>query len=138
MTLLRFALRHAHAVIFLIALLIAAGVISGLALPSSIYPPLQFPRAVIIAHSGTLPTRTMVLDVTRPLEQALMEVPGIRRVRSKTFRGSTEISAQFEPSTDMQVALQLAQSRVSEARGGLPDDLVITMDRLTPAAFPVL
>src|SRR5262249_49192039 len=26
----------------------------------------------------------------------------------------------------------------SEARGGLPDDLVITMDRLTPAAFPVL
>src|SRR5689334_24070062 len=100
MILLRFAIRHAHAVIFLTVLMVAAGLISGLALPSSIYPPLQFPRAVIIAHSGTLPTRTMVLDVTRPLEQAAMEVPGIRRVRSRTFRGASEISAQFEPSMD--------------------------------------
>ena len=35
-----------------------------------------------------------------------MEVPGIRRVRSTTFRGSTEISALFEPTTDMQLALR--------------------------------
>ncbi len=56
----------------------------------------------------------MMLAVTRPIEQALMEVPGIRRVRSKTFRGATEISAQFEPSTDMVVALQQVQSRVAE------------------------
>jgi CzcA family heavy metal efflux pump len=138
MTLLRFATRHAHAVVFLIALLIAAGVVSGLALPSSIYPPLQFPRAVIIAHSGTLPTRTMVLDVTRPLEQAAMEVPGIRRVRSRTFRGSTEVSAQFEPSMDMIVAVQQLQNRVAEIRNALPADADITIERLTPATFPIL
>ena len=30
-----------------------------------------------------------------------MEVPGIRRVRSRTFRGASEISAQFDPGTDM-------------------------------------
>ena len=39
-----------------------------------------------------------------------MEVPGIRRVRSTTFRGATEISAQFDPATDMIVALQQVQS----------------------------
>jgi CzcA family heavy metal efflux pump len=138
MTLLRFAIRHAHAVVFLIALLVAAGLISGLALPSGIYPPLQFPRAVIIARSGTLPTRTMVLDVTRPLEQAAMEVPGVRRVRSRTFRGSTEISAQFEPSMDMIVAVQQLQNRVAEIRSSLPADADITIERLTPATFPIL
>src|SRR5262249_48943136 len=72
MTLLRFAIRHPQAVVFLVVLMVAAGIISGRALPSSIYPPLVFPRAVIIARSGTLPTRTMVPDVTRPLEQAAM------------------------------------------------------------------
>ena len=94
--------------------------IAGLGLPSSIYPRLEFPRVVIIGHSGTLPAQTMMLSVTRPLEQAVMEVPGIRRVRSTTFRGATEISAQFEPPTDMVVALQQVQGKIDDARQSLP------------------
>ena len=90
----------------------------------------------IIAHGGTPPARTMMLTVTRPLEQAMMEVPGIRRVRSTTFRGATEISAQFDPATDMIVALQQAQSRIAETRGQLPADTDLIVERLTPAAFP--
>ena len=79
-----------------------------------------------------------MLAVTRPIEQTLLEVPGIRRVRSTTFRGATEISGQFEPSTDMIVALQQAQGRLAEARQSLPADLELTVERLTPAAFPFL
>jgi multidrug efflux pump subunit AcrB len=82
------------------------------------------------------PARSMMLTITRPLEQAIMEVPGIRRVRSRTFRGATEISAQFEPSTDMIVALQQVQNRVAETRGDLPDNTELSVDRLTPTAFP--
>ena len=102
--------------------LVVAGVIAGLSLPSSIYPPLEFPRIVIIAHSGTLPPQSMMLTVTRPIEQAVMEVPGIRRVRSRSIRGAAEISAQFDPATDMVVALQQVQNRVAEIRGELPAD----------------
>ena len=57
-------------------MLVAAGLVAAWQLPSSIYPPLEFPRIVIIAHSGTLPTRGMTLSVTRPLEQAAMSTPG--------------------------------------------------------------
>ena len=74
---------------------------------------------------------------TRPLEQAVMEVPGIRRVRSTTFRGATEISAQFEPSTDMIVALQQVQGKIDDARPALPDGTDLIVERLTPAAFPM-
>ncbi len=107
------------------------------ALPSSIYPRLEFPRVVIIGHSGTLPAQTMMLSVTRPLEQAVMEVPGIRRVRSTTFRGATEISAQFEPATDMIVALQQVQGKIDDARQTLPGGTDLVVERLTPAAFPM-
>ena len=65
-----------------------------------------------------------------------MEVPGIRRVRSTTFRGSTEISAQFDPATDILQALQQVQNRVAELRGELPADTELTVERLTPAAVP--
>jgi len=131
------AIRHSRAAALVIGGLVVAGLISAFSLPSSIYPPLQFPRIVVIAHSGTLPSQSMMLTVTRPIEQAVMEVPGIRRVRSRSIRGAAEISAQFDPSTDMVVALQQVQNRVSEIRGELPADAELIVERLTPAVFPV-
>lgn len=131
------AIRHSRAAALVAVALVVAGAVAAFSLPSSIYPPLEFPRIVVIAHSGTLPPQTMMVTVTRPLEQGAMEVPGIRRVRSRTIRGASEISAQFDPSTDMVVALQQLQNRVAEIRGELPSDVQLTVERLTPAVFPV-
>jgi CzcA family heavy metal efflux pump len=131
------AARHDGAVLLLVALLALAGALALPSLASSIYPPLQFPRIVVVAHSGILPARTMMLTVTRPLEQAIREVPGIRRVRSRTFRGAAELSALFEPATDMDIALQQLQARIAEARSGLPADLDLQVERLSPATFPI-
>ncbi len=130
--------RHGRAIVTITLVLAAAGLISAFSLPSDIYPPLVFPRIVVIGHSGTMPARTMMLTITRPLEQALLEVPGIRRVRSTTFRGATEISAQFDSATDMVVALQQAQGRIAEARQSLPAELDLIIERLTPASFPFI
>jgi len=133
-----FLQRFGRAILTVTVVLAAAGLLSAFSLPSDIYPPLVFPRVVAIAHSGSLPAQAMALTVTRPLEQALLEVPGVRRVRSTTFRGATEISAQFDPATDMVVALQQAQGKVAELRSALPSDLDLIIERLTPAAFPFL
>src|SRR6185436_18345137 len=46
-------------------------------------------------------------------------------------------SAQFAAATDMIVALQQVQNRISEIRGELPADAEVTVERLTPAVFPV-
>src|SRR5512142_1704141 len=138
MTLGDFVQRQGRAIVLVTAIVALAGLLSGWSLPSDIYPPLVFPRIIVIARSGTTPARMMMLTITRPLEQALMEVPGVRRVRSRTFRGASEISAQFDPSTDMIVALQQVQNHIAEIRGALPADTDLTVERLTPAAFPML
>jgi CzcA family heavy metal efflux pump len=131
------ALRHSRAAVLLAVALVAGGIIAARALPSSIYPPLEFPRIVIVAHSGTLPPQSMSLIVTRPIEQVVMAVPGIRRVRSKSIRGASEISAQFDPATDMITALQMVQNRVAEITGDLPPGTQMQIERMTPAIFPV-
>ncbi|HEX4963892.1 MAG TPA: efflux RND transporter permease subunit [Thermoanaerobaculia bacterium] len=138
MSFARFAERQGRAVVLVTLLLAGAGGLIVSSLPSDIYPPLQFPRLIVIAHSGSLPAKAMMTSVTRPLEQAAMEVPGIRRVRSRTFRGSAEISAQFAPETDMGAALQQLQNRVAEVRQDLPAETELTVDRLTVSAFPML
>jgi CzcA family heavy metal efflux pump len=129
--------RQSRAIGVLAIGLVIAGAVAALKLPSGIYPPLQFPRIVIVAHSGTLPPQSMSLIVTRPIEQVVMAVPGVRRVRSRSIRGASEISAQFDPSTDMVVALQMVQNRVAEITGDLPADTDLQIERMTPAIFPV-
>jgi CzcA family heavy metal efflux pump len=131
------ALRHARVIGLLAIALVVAGLLAARTLPSGIYPPLQFPRIVIVAHAGTLPPQSMSLIVTRPLEQAIMAAPGIRRVRSKSIRGGAEIAAQFDPSTDMVVALQTVQNRVAEMTAELPAGTTLQIERMTPEIFPV-
>ena len=138
MNAVRFCRQNRYAVYLLTTLLIIAGLAAIFALPSNIYPELNFPRIVILAHSGDLSPDVMLLSVTRPLEESVSTVFGFRRVRSKTIRGNSEISVLFRSDMDMQYALQLVQGRVSETRSTLPPDTELQVERISPAVFPVL
>jgi CzcA family heavy metal efflux pump len=138
MNVVRFCRENRYAVYLLTAFLIIAGTVAVFQLPSNIYPELNFPRIVVLARSGDLAPDTMLLTVTRPIEESVSATQGMRRVDSRTIRGNTEISVLFQPDADMQNALQLVQARVSAARSQLPQDAEIEVERVSPAVFPVL
>ena len=138
MNVVRFCRQNRYAVYLLTVFLMLGGLYAVFTLPSNIYPELNFPRIVILAHSGDLAPDTMLLNVTRPLEEASSTVQGVRRVRSRTIRGACEISVLFAPDMDMQYALQLVQAHVSAERSGLPADTTLEVERVTPVVFPVL
>ncbi len=138
MNVVAFCRRNRFAVFLVTGFLFVAGFLSIFSLPSNIYPELNFPRVVILAHSGDLAPDAMLVTVTRPLEETVGTVLGARRVRSKTIRGSSEISILFNSAMDMQYALQLVQARVAEARSSLPPETEVQVERLTPAVFPVV
>ena len=130
--------RYRKAIYLIIAILVVAGIYSAYRLPSGIYPEVNFPRIVIVASAGDLPTGNMLLAVTRPIEEAISGVLGVYRIRSKTIRGESEISIQFLPRADMQTGLQQVQAKINEVRASFPPDTELTVERLTPAVFPVL
>ena len=138
MNVVRFCRENRYAVYLLTVFLMVGGVFAIFTLPSNIYPELNFPRVVILAHSGDLAPDTMLLNVTRPLEEAASTVQGMRRVRSRTIRGACEISLLFAPDMDMQYALQLVQAQVNEERSALPPDTTLEVARVTPVVFPVM
>jgi len=138
MNVVRFCRENRYAVYLLTVFLSIAGAAAVFQLPSNIYPELNFPRIVVLARAGDLAPDTMLLTVTRPIEESVSTTPGVRRVDSKTIRGNTEISVLFQADTDMQYSLQLVQARVSQARASLPPDAEIDVERVSPAVFPVL
>src|SRR5262245_56715040 len=134
----RFARDNARVIVFAAFALSLAGVYSMTTLPSGIYPEIEFPRIVAVAHSGDLSPRLMMIAVTRRLEEAARQVLGVRRVRSRTIRGSTELSVIFNPDADMPYALQLMRGTIDEARGDLPAGTEVRVERMTPAFFPMM
>ncbi|HZQ93031.1 MAG TPA: efflux RND transporter permease subunit [Terriglobales bacterium] len=138
MNLVRACRNNSRAVFLLTAMLTMAGAVALTRLPSNIYPELNFPRIVVLVHAGDLSPETMLLTVTRPIEEQVSTVLGVRRVRSRTIRGGSEISVLFSDNMDMQQALQLVQARVNEARANLPPDTEIQVERLSPTVWPIL
>ena len=138
MNLVRACRGNRYAVILLTLFLAGAGLAAMFQLPSNIYPETNFPRIMILAHSGDLDPQTMLLSVTRPLEEAAITVPGMQRVNSSTIRGAAQISVLFSSSTDMQAALQLVQGKVSQVENSLPANTQVDVERVSPTVFPVL
>ncbi|CAN5279224.1 efflux RND transporter permease subunit [soil metagenome] len=136
--LLNLLLKQSRAVYFILFVLTIFGVISFHSLPSDVYPELAFPRIAVIASAGDMEPDRVLLSVTRPLEAAASQVYRVRWIRSKTIRGASELSVEFQPGTNMNFAWQQMQARIAEVRTTLPAATSIIVEPVTPAIFPVL
>ena len=134
----QFAIRHRLAIIFISLALCLGGVYAALHLPSSVFPQTNFPRVVIIIDNGVMPADEMMATVTRPIEEAMKDIPGAIRVRSITGRGSAEVSVFFTWKVDMVEAELHVEARLGQIRSILPPTVSTTTRRLTFSAFPIL
>ena len=129
---------QSRAILVIVALLCAAGLYAAFQLPVAILPQTDFPRIVIIVDNGEAPASQTLVSVTRPIEEAMNGVPGIARIKSKTARGSSEISLYFDWNVNIIQTLQFVQARMSQLASTLPPSAQIrNVDRLTFAVFPV-
>ena len=130
--------RQSRAILVMVALLCAAGLYASWQLPIAIFPATDFPRIVIIVDNGVAPASQTLVSVTRPIEEAMNGIPGIANIRSKTARGSSEISLFFNWDVNIIQSLQLVQARLSQLSSTLPPTASIqNVERLTFAVFPV-
>src|SRR5947209_1360677 len=139
MTLARLISEQKRAVLVMIALVCAGGLFAAWQLPIAIFPATNFPRIVIIVDNGVAPAPQTLVSVTRPIEEAMNGVPGIQRIKSKTSRGSSEVSLFFNWNVNIVQSLQLVQARLSQLAPTLPPTAEIrNVERLTFAVFPVI
>src|SRR5205085_5606688 len=118
------------AVVLTCALLTAGGIYSATRMPSGVYPEVTFPRIAVVARVPDWDVNKMEVKVTRPLEEALSTVLGVAKVRSKTIRGATELSIDFNPGTDMRAAETLAWNRIGARRSELPPNVDLTLEQM--------
>ena len=84
---------YKHPITLLLVIIIVCGTFFYSKMQVSLFPEITFPKIKIIADDGEQPVDKMMVSVTRPLENAIKQVPDVKLIRSTTSRGSCEISA---------------------------------------------
>jgi CzcA family heavy metal efflux pump len=121
-----------------IVLIIMSGAFVYSRLQTSLFPEITFPKIKIIADAGLQPVNKMMVTVTKPLENAIKQVPDLADIRSITSRGSCEISAFMNWDANVDLSQQRIESRIAEIRGDLPAGVQITVEKMNPSILPVI
>jgi CzcA family heavy metal efflux pump len=133
-----FFISYKNPLTVMIALIIMGGIFIYGKLQTSLFPEITFPKIKVIADAGLQPVDKMMVTVTKPLENAIKQVPDLTRIRSITSRGSCEISAFMNWSADIDLSLQRIESQIAEIRNDLPAGVAITVEKMNPSILPVI
>lgn len=130
-SLIRWSLRNRAIILCLSIFLLVMGFQTGHQLPVEVLPDLTKPTVTILTEASGLSPEEVETLVTQPIENALMGIGGLTRMRSTSDIALSLVYAEFEWGTDIYQARQFVQERLQIARDSLPDE---TQPYLTPVA----
>ena len=134
-------IRRPIATSLLTAAILLAGLVAFPLLPVAPLPNVEFPTlAVSASYPGASP-ETMASTVATPLETEFGEMlPGLAQMTSTSVQGSTQISLQFDLSTDIKTEETMVLEAINAAEGSLPKNMPTppTFRETNPSDAPIM
>jgi HAE1 family hydrophobic/amphiphilic exporter-1 len=117
------ALRHPHTVVVIyLALVIAAITAALFVLPTRMMPYVESPQISVVTMVPGYAPQDVETYFTKPIEQRMTDLRGIRFIRSVSQPDLSIVTLQFPYGYDMQRALVDVQQIVQQAQADLPYD----------------
>src|ERR1041385_4868797 len=106
--------------LFLVLMAAALGSIWLSDLRRDVFPDLSAPVFNVIVQNPAMGAEELETGVAIPMEAALAGLPDVRRIRSNSELGVTQITIEFEPDADYYRSRQFVAERVGQAASQLP------------------
>jgi len=112
---------HPHVVIaFYLAIMLMAVVAIAGYIPKRMMPYVQSPMIGIVTMQEGLAAEDMETYISKPIEEAMVDIRGVRYIRSTSQEGVSMVSLEFPYGFDMKQAYVDVQSRMISVQGQLP------------------
>jgi len=123
----------------MMAATIVFGLVAGSRIGISQFPDVDFPTiSVNISWPGAAP-EVVENDIVETLEEALVQVEGLKTISSSARMGGASITLEMELSRNVDLALQDVQAKVSQATRSLPRDVdPPTISKSNPEDQPIM
>ena len=130
--------RPVSTIMFFISLMVI-GAIAAVRLPLEFFPAVDAPFVFVnIPYPGSTPAE-IERTITRPVEEALSTIPGIRRMNSSSRPDAAQVFMQFDWGEEVAIKASEVRSRIDAIRADLPSDLQrYFVQKFSTADAPVL
>lgn len=123
----------------LMAATVLFGLVAGSRIGISQFPDVDFPTINVSATWEGAAPEVLENDVVEILEEALVQVEGVRSITSSSRQGGANITLELDISRNVDLALQDVQAKVSQAQHHLPRDMdPPTIAKSNPEDQPIL
>src|SRR3954462_2627112 len=119
--LIRSALGNATLVVVCLSMALGGGLVAYRQLSTDVFPDLTVPIFNVITQNAAMAPEELELSVTLPLESSLNGLPGVRRIRSVTQQGVSQVTVEFDSDVDYWRARQLVTERLAQVLPQLPE-----------------
>ena len=138
----RFCIKHRVTTILAVIMIAVFGVVFTTQLQLALLPDMEAPMAVVVCYyNGATPSDIEDL-VTRPLETAIMSVPGVDEVTSTSSDGVSQVQITYVEGTDLDIAATKLREKFDmlSLPDGAMDPMIINMNisDLLPTAMIAL
>ncbi len=117
---LHLVVKNPIALVIMVISVALAGIYSARHMPVDLFPNLNIPVVNIITHYPGASPEDMERLVSRPIENEIRTIPGVKRVASTSVQGISQVTAEFTWGTTIRDARQLVQARLARLTGMLP------------------
>ncbi len=122
MNLARFSIRHPVTVIMGIFVMLTIGLMSLWELPTDMFPEITFPVLSIVTRYAAAAPEEVENLVTKPLEEALATINGVKNITSTSQHGRSMINLEFDWEYDLDAAANDVRDSIQYAKRFLPED----------------
>ena len=117
------ALKNKHTIFLVTFLLAVFGILSYRTLPKELFPDVVIPTIMVKTIYPGNPPLDMENLITRPLENEINTITGIKVLRSTSTQDNSDIFVEFQTDVDINDALQDVKDAVDRVKADLPADL---------------
>ncbi|TMH67808.1 MAG: efflux RND transporter permease subunit [Betaproteobacteria bacterium] len=86
-------------------------------------PDVTLPFVLILTNYPGAAPEAVELDVTKPIENAVNQVSGVKLIRSNSLENTSQVFVEFRLSTNYAQAIQDVRDKIATVRPGFPKDV---------------
>jgi CzcA family heavy metal efflux pump len=127
---LHFITKYPNVTVLVIVAIGLIGIYSAMHMSVDLFPNLEVPVVNIITHYPGAAPEDIELLISRPIEDEMRSIPGVKRVASTSVQGISQVTVEFAWGTTVFDASQLVQARLAHVQGVLPPSVTPRLENI--------
>jgi len=117
------AIKNRISVVVLTIIIVILGAYCYSALPRENEPDITIPNVFVSTSYKGVSSSDIETSITIPIEKKLKGIDGVKKIKSFSSEGLSQINIEFVTDADIDESLQKVKDKVDEAKNDLPGDL---------------